>query len=233
MPEKNEGSSVFKVAFGVFLGVMAALLVYSVPGWIRTHEAEKREAEEASREIDVQEMQPRQFVAHCGLALNDKVTTLYGSTFRNMTIRDSSGNTFGLEFTDLANDPKHRNWFLESIDGVSPAKAFEQRMLPQCVFKEVGAERNYESPYEFTTPERFISQCGKPLKDESWHDGKSTYREMSFKGSSGRVTLEFRDILSDPKNADWSLESVDNLPMRDTLSTQEIQKLGPCISAGR
>lgn len=208
---------------------MAALLAYSIPGWIRKHEARKREAEKVSREIDLQEMQPRQFVAHCGSAISDKVTTLYGSTVRDIKVRDSSGNTFDLGFTDLANKPKHRDWSLVTIDGISPAKLFEQGILPQCVFREIGAEQSYSSPYEFTPPEKFISRCGKPLQDESWRDGNSSYRELIFKGRSGDDTLDFRDILSDPKNPDWSLESVNNLPVRDTYSTQEIEKLGPCI----
>lgn len=232
MDEEKDESSVFKIACGVFLGVIAALIAYSIPGWMRKHEAEKHEERETIRETNFLEIQPKQLIAHCGPAIKDRVTTLYGSTSRDMTIKETSGDTIDAEFTDLANNPKHRDWSLTNIDGFSASAAYAQGIIPICVSKEIGEEVSYSSPYEFTPPEDFISRCGKPLNEGSWRDGSSSYCEVMFPGKSGHVTLEFRDILSNPKNPDWSLESVNNLPIRDTFSTQEIQKLGPCIEAG-
>jgi len=38
-----------KIAAGVFIGILAALFVYSIPGWVRKHEEEQREQEKMER----------------------------------------------------------------------------------------------------------------------------------------------------------------------------------------
>src|ERR1019366_8609892 len=61
-----------KIAAGVFFGIMASLLVYSVPGWIRQHEEEQRDNEKLQRELWIDDMKPEKFLTRCGKLLKDE-----------------------------------------------------------------------------------------------------------------------------------------------------------------
>ena len=73
MDKPGQKGLTLKIAAGVFIGIMAALLVYSIPGWIRTHLKEQRDREALERELWVVDMKPEQFSARCGKLLKDEL----------------------------------------------------------------------------------------------------------------------------------------------------------------
>ncbi len=72
MQSTQQKGLVFKIAAGVFMGIMAAVLVYKTPGWIEQHENEQREREWLDRKLALERITPDEFVNRCGKLIKDE-----------------------------------------------------------------------------------------------------------------------------------------------------------------
>jgi hypothetical protein len=65
---------ILKIAAGVFIGIMAALLVYSIPGWLRGHKEKQQEMKDVDYELWLKtSMGPEQLASRCGKVLKDQI----------------------------------------------------------------------------------------------------------------------------------------------------------------
>jgi hypothetical protein len=88
-----------KIALGVFLGIVAVLVLVSVPGWIE--QSNKNHARIVSGT-----MTPEKLIARCGQPIKDNTVSLYGTiSIRDMQYQASHKNIAILSFTgEHAND---------------------------------------------------------------------------------------------------------------------------------
>lgn len=114
-------SLTLKIAVGVFLGVMAALILYSLPEVYRKHEAAKREEGRTNLSLRLRKITPEEFSATCGKIVKDKSVNIGDAKrpyiIRDITVRNKYGKEHTAEFFD--SDPDE---FLGSIDGLDFSK---------------------------------------------------------------------------------------------------------------
>jgi hypothetical protein len=130
MEKTGQKGLTLKIAAGVFVGIMAALLVYSIPGWIRQHEVEQRVHENLEREWWIEQMTPEQFPARCGKLLKDEsfrevlsagVKVTYGSKLSARDVTVEVTNVSGkrepvsAEYLNIAEAGEAPNWNLTTI----------------------------------------------------------------------------------------------------------------------
>ena len=60
-----------KIAVGVFLGLMAAWLLYSIPGWLNKRQEEQHALNVYERMRQVQAIPPDELVRRCGKLVED------------------------------------------------------------------------------------------------------------------------------------------------------------------
>jgi hypothetical protein len=120
-----------KIAAGMFIGIMAALLVYSLPGWIGKHEEGQRVHDGLEREWWIEQMTPEQFPVRCGKLLKDESLheqsigsngkVIEGKRFEardvtvEMTKEDGKKEPVTAEYTNLAQADEEPHWNLMTI----------------------------------------------------------------------------------------------------------------------
>lgn len=240
MTETPTNGLTVKVAVGVFLGVMAALILYHIPGWYKKREAEN--AQEKQEEIDSRlfEMKPMDFIARCGSLVEDKTSDLGGGmASRDVTVEvempDGSKKKVTADWTLTAGeayDP--RNWLLESVDGLDATSDTWKPVIEgnyPCTVKTPA--EGYSDP-SLLTPNQVISECGKPAEDKSEDDGRMVTRYMTFDttaadGSRKKVTAVFSGFGNPDAAPDLTLDYFGGLSA-ESNSAAVIEKWYPCLN---
>ncbi len=98
---------------------MAALLVYSIPGWVRKHDEEQQELSDLNRKLRLREMKPEEFPARCGKLVKDETHNSAPIPYRVVTVEvtmwDGKRENVTAEFTNIAQHGEAPNWLLEDI----------------------------------------------------------------------------------------------------------------------
>jgi hypothetical protein len=149
MEQSSQKGLILKIAAGVFIGSMAALFVYSIPGWIRNHGEEQQAEENLGRVLRLEDIKPEQFSARCGKLLKDesfhgqsvnsngKVVEGSKLTARDVTVEvtNTSGKKEALsaEFMNLAEAGEAPNWNLSAI---SIYRVFDEHDRQMITFRK-------------------------------------------------------------------------------------------------
>jgi hypothetical protein len=133
MENTGQRGLTLKIAAGVFIGIMAALLVYSIPGWVRKHQEEQRASEKLDRDLWLERMTPEQFPSRCGKLLKDQLyretsispggKVIEGDRFeaRDVTVEVTKLNgkkeAVTAEYMNLSEGGEEPRWDLRTIGG--------------------------------------------------------------------------------------------------------------------
>jgi hypothetical protein len=158
MAEAPQHGFILKIAAGVFIGIMAALLVYSIPGWVRKHQEEQRQHEEFERTWWLEQMTPEQFPARCGKLVKDEsfreilsagVKVRYGDRIeaREVTVElttwDGKKERVTAEWNNIADRGEQPRWSLTTIGGWKVFEEEDRRALTglfPCLSKPLAAQ---------------------------------------------------------------------------------------------
>lgn len=117
MAESANKGLIVKIAVGVFLGVMAALIVYSLPGWYRKHEAEEQADRKTELEDQVLSLTPKKLIAVCGKPQKDVQNTKEEPFFRALTY-NVKGNSVEVDFLGVIPTGSRKiMWTIDSYSG--------------------------------------------------------------------------------------------------------------------
>lgn len=180
-----------KIAIAVFLGVMAALLVYHFPGWWQKHAADKQAEKELDIELRLRELTPPEVLAQCGRPKEDERFDESPPYQRYLTYESPFG-AIQLQFSG------QNRLQLVLLTYSGPILDWSQLtdMLP-CLTKateEADRESDTQLTLEGLTSEEVLAQCGKPKKDKWYPDpGERILTYESTDKRYGLVQLGFSD----------------------------------------
>lgn len=229
MAENKQERLTLKVALGVFFGVLAALVLYHVPGWYRSHETYRAQEAQADVDIRLLEMTPMDFVARCGSLVEDKtVGHDVASAFRvvtvEMTMPDGMKKRVTAEWS-LMSEPMDNpsNWLLSSVDNLDPASDTWKSVIESNYPCTVESPGNDSDELSFLTPSEVISRCGNPISNTSVDNGRTVTRYLTF---AKNVTAVFGGIGGEHR--DLTLDYFGGLTVNGD-SDAVIEKWYPCL----
>lgn len=110
-----------KVVVGIFIGVLVALLVYSILGLVKRHNEEPARQRELSRKLRLETMQPKDFPSRCGRLVSDETHDTGDLHYRIVVVEgktwDGKKEILTANFGGFAQHGEAPRWFLQNIGG--------------------------------------------------------------------------------------------------------------------
>lgn len=228
-----------RIAAAVFVGVLAALIVYHIPGWYEKREADRADQRKTERDLRLYEMKPMDYVARCGSLVEDKTTSEGdGMAFRDETVQvtmpDGMKKKVTAEWTtaDASEGYDPSNWSLDSLDGLDLTSGASRVLIESNYPCTVASPGDVDDDLYFLTPKEVTSACGKPTGDRTKDDGTTITRYLQFDmagpaGSKKGVTAVFSGSGGPSTPPDWTLRYFGGLTIGS--SDAAIEKWYPCL----